>query len=115
MSDFKQQLRKELQDRDYRDAYAEQFLNSALTAQLLTLRKERGLSPCVERVKPLLAFAFRPGVLGMHVDAIGAAIDLRGSHLHQLDQRRLQFGRFPYKRLQRGHGVISCGRNLVSF
>src|SRR5215472_2599633 len=48
--------------------------------------KERRFPPGVESTEPLFGFAIGTGVLGMHVDAIGAAVDLGGAHPDQLDQ-----------------------------
>jgi hypothetical protein len=38
----------------------------------------------------LLAFARGARIFAVHVDAIGTAIDLRGAHLHQFDESRLE-------------------------
>ena len=43
---------------------------------------ERRLAPGVEQVEPLLALAVGAQLLGVHVDAMGAAIELRGAELH---------------------------------
>src|SRR4051794_24721760 len=43
----------------------------------LPVGEEGRLAPGVQRVDPLLRLPRRPGVLRVHVDAIGAAVDLR--------------------------------------
>jgi len=55
----------------------------------LAIAKERGLAPGIQRIQPLLGLSPGPGVLGMHVQAVGASVDLRSPHLHQFDQRWL--------------------------
>jgi hypothetical protein len=49
----------------------------------LAIGVERGLAPSVEQIEPLLALAFRASVPGMHMQAIGAAVDRRRAR--QLD------------------------------
>src|SRR5262245_47313616 len=56
----------------------------------LAVGVEGGLAPGVEQVEPLLGLAGRAGVLGMHIDAVGAAVDLRGPQLHQMQEPVLQ-------------------------
>jgi hypothetical protein len=48
---------------------------------------ERRLAPGIEQIKALPALSFGPGFAGMHVDAIGATVYLRGSRLDQIEQR----------------------------
>jgi hypothetical protein len=52
--------------------------------RLLTRRVARGFAPAREQVEPLLLLAPRPGVLRMHVEAVGAAVELRRSHADEL-------------------------------
>jgi len=56
----------------------------------LPVVEERRFPPGVEEVEPLLRLAAGAGILGVHVEAEGAAVDLRGAGLHQLDQAVLQ-------------------------
>src|SRR6266700_2539610 len=49
----------------------------------LTLTVEWCLTPGVEFIEALLAFTHGASILAMHIDAVSAAIDLRGSHLDQ--------------------------------
>ena len=53
---------------------------------------ERGLAPGVEQVEPLLGLAGGARVLAVHVDAIRAAVQLRGAHLDELEQSVLEAG-----------------------
>src|SRR5699024_10724812 len=53
----------------------------------LPLAVEWRLAPGVEDVETLLALARRAGILAVHVQAVGAAVDLGGTHLDQLQQR----------------------------
>src|SRR5262249_18745925 len=64
-----------------------------LERRALTIAEERRLPPGVERVEALLGFACVPGVLGVHVDAVRAAVDLRRADLDELEQPRVQPGR----------------------
>src|SRR5262245_5027426 len=50
-------------------------------SRTLTIVEERCFAPGVERVDSLLRFAGSAGILGMHVDAEGASVDLRGPDL----------------------------------
>src|SRR6185437_7100920 len=47
---------------------------------------ERRFTPHAEQIKPLFALAVGPQLLGVHVDAMTAAIDLRSSELHQFEK-----------------------------
>ena len=66
---------------------------SALLGQLeggaLGLGEDSRLAPCRDQVQPQRGFPGLLGVLGVHVDADGAAVDLAGPDLHQ----RLRCGR----------------------
>ena len=50
---------------------------------------ERGLSPHGEQEESLVAFALRSCISAMHVDAIGAAVDLRCAQLDEFHQPRV--------------------------
>src|SRR5258708_9652801 len=52
--------------------------------------KERRLAPDRQRVDTLLGLADGPGVLGVHVDAVGAAVQLRRPDPDQLAQPRVE-------------------------
>jgi len=56
----------------------------------LTLGIELGLVPSRDEVEALLGCAHRAGVLGVHVQAEGVAINLRRANLDQFQQLRLQ-------------------------
>jgi hypothetical protein len=47
----------------------------------LPIGEERRLAPGRQRVQPLFGFAAGSGVLGVHVDAAGTTVDLRGANL----------------------------------
>ena len=49
--------------------------------------KERGFAPGTQGIDALLGFAEGAGVLGVHVKAVGAPVDLRDADLDQLHQR----------------------------
>src|ERR1051325_12239705 len=53
---------------------------------------ERGLTPGRKAIESLLGLAARAGVFRMHVDAIGAAVELGGTSLDQIQEARLQSG-----------------------
>ena len=54
-------------------------------------------------MKALLRLTERASVLRVHVEAVGAAVDLRRPHLHELEQQRLDSGRIDGA-LQADHG-----------
>src|SRR5690606_18429997 len=70
-----------------------------------------GLPPCIERVEPLLAFAQRAEVLPVHVDAVGAAVELRRTQTHQVQERRLQ-ARLVEVLVHGIHGIVDAGRGV---
>ena len=47
-------------------------------------------TPCAEAIEPLFGFSSSAGILAMHVNAIGTAINLRGAGFYQLQQGMLQ-------------------------
>src|SRR5580704_14107480 len=52
----------------------------------LLIGVERRFAPGIELIEPLLRFAESAGVFRMHVDAVGASVDLRGAHFHEVDE-----------------------------
>ncbi len=44
MSESRNELKKEFQDKEYREAYAEDFLNTSSATQIVVLREQRGLT-----------------------------------------------------------------------
>src|SRR6185437_10931861 len=50
----------------------------------------RTFTPGIQRVQPLLAFSDRAQVFPVHIQTIGAAVDLRCSQLDQVEQRLFQ-------------------------
>ncbi|MBI1786384.1 MAG: XRE family transcriptional regulator [Acidobacteria bacterium] len=44
MSEFSERLAKDFQDREYREVYAEDFLNTSLATQISVIREQRGLT-----------------------------------------------------------------------
>src|SRR3569833_393111 len=50
----------------------------------------RRLAPDGQGVETLFGLADRPGVLGVHVDAVGAAVELRGVDPDELPQARIE-------------------------
>ena len=57
-------------------------------------------------IEPLFGLAVGARVAGVHVQAVGAAVDLRGAGLDELDQRFFQTG-------SRDLGFCSCA--IISF
>src|SRR5574341_1508382 len=56
----------------------------------LSVAVEGRLPPGIQEIQTLLCLAPRPRVLGVHVDAVRAPVDLRGPELHQLAQGWLE-------------------------
>ena len=73
-----------------------------------TIGVERRLAPRGQCVEALLGLPSRPGILGVHVDAIRATVDHRRSHTHQVEQLRLETAPAGV-RLQTGHGFHRLG------
>lgn len=44
MNSYREELKREFSDKEYRDAYAEDFLNTKIATQLRVIREQRGLS-----------------------------------------------------------------------
>ncbi|SKT10195.1 Uncharacterised protein [Mycobacteroides abscessus subsp. abscessus] len=69
------------------------------------------LSPGVQQVDALLGLALLAGIVGMHIEAEGAVIELRGTDLDEFGEAGLDIlGRGD---TQRHHGLINLGRDLV--
>src|SRR5882762_235208 len=64
---------------------------------------EGRLTPGIEFVQPLFRLAHCARILGMHVNAVRAAIDLRSAHLDQMNQLVIKpaFGDIFLQRIQR--------------
>jgi hypothetical protein len=79
-----------------------------------TVGVERRYPPRIQQVQVLLGFAVFAGILGMPVDAMGAAVDLRGAGLDQFDQRLLKAAclHLRFRCAQRFDGIR---RGLVKF
>src|SRR5690606_8101608 len=71
----------------------------------LALGEERRLAPGAERVDALLGLAGCPRIFRVHVDAVGARVDLRGANLHELEQRRFEPTLADLRR-QLAHGAV---------
>src|ERR1035437_4307256 len=54
--------------------------------------EERCLSPRAQRVEPLFGLARGARVLRMHVEAVGAAVELRRPRLHEFEQPMIKPG-----------------------
>ena len=65
------------------------FISSRYQRGPFAAGEERRLPPGAQRVDPLLRLAARPRILGVHVDAVRAPVDLRGADLHQLIDRAI--------------------------
>lgn len=77
----------------------------------LPVGEKRRFPPCVQRVEALLGLARGTSVLGVHVDAKGAAVQLRGAGFYQFQQRVLQ-PTLPHGALQLCHGLVAFGKRL---
>jgi hypothetical protein len=60
----------------------------------------------------LLALAVGAQLLGVHVDAMGAAVELRGSELDQLKQRMIEAA-IAHEHVQAHHRLLGRGRRLA--
>src|SRR5262249_45337746 len=58
----------------------------------LPLGVARRFAPGRQQIDALLGLALAAGFGRMHVDAVGAAVDLRGANFYELDQARLEAG-----------------------
>ena len=77
----------------------------------LALAVERRFIPGVEQIKPLFAFARGAQLLGVHVDAVGAAVDLRGAQLDQFQERMVEPAAVD-EGMQLAHALAPCGDAL---
>src|SRR5450756_347865 len=77
----------------------------------LTVRVAGRLPPCRQQVQPLLGFASGARFLGVHVEAMCAAVDLRDTRLHEFQQRVLQ-PRASHVGFDAQHCLVCLGRYL---
>jgi len=70
--------------------------------------EERSFAPGVEGVEALFGVAKSAGIDGMHVDAIGAAVDLRSAEFDEVEEFFLD-GRGLEMLFEREHGVKRVG------
>ena len=56
----------------------------------LAIAEERRFAPRIQAVQALLRLAFGSRILGMHVQTVSAAVDLRGAHHQQMQQLAVQ-------------------------
>ena len=68
----------------------------------------RAFAPRVKRVEALFGFTYSAQVLPVHVEAVGASVDLRSAQLDQVQQGRFESGVMK-ELLQLQHGVIGAG------
>src|SRR5437879_10370427 len=73
---------------------------------------ERGLAPGGKAIESLLGLAARAGVFRMHVDAIGAAVELGRTSLDQIEEARLEAGA-PHISLEPAQCSDSFRRDLA--
>jgi hypothetical protein len=74
----------------------------------LARSEERGFAPGIQGVEALLGVAEGAGVNGMHINAIGAAIDLGSAKLDEVQELLLDGGRLEMF-FEREHGVQGVG------
>ncbi len=74
-------------------------------------RQRRAFAPSVQCVQPLLFLSERAQIFPMHVETVGAAVDLRGPQSNQMQQRFIQptLAEIP---LQDVHGIVDAGSGL---
>jgi hypothetical protein len=70
--------------------------------------EKAGFAPDAQAMQALLALAAVAGILAVHVDAEGAAIQLRGAQADQLQQRQLDIAA-GQRLLQAEHGLVGGG------
>jgi hypothetical protein len=75
-----------------------------------SIGKERRLAPGVEGVDTLLGFTVEPRVLRVHVDAIGAAVDLRRSDFDQLEEPPVEALLRFSRKIE--HGAANAGADV---
>ncbi len=73
-----------------------------------------GFLPDAERLQTLLGLAGLARVVGMHVHAVGATVDLRSAQVDQFDQRAFQAG-LGQGLFQAEHGGIGVGGGFGPF
>src|SRR5690242_8669961 len=75
-------------------------------SRLFTFGIKRRLPPRWQTIQPLFGFALRARVLGVHVEAEGATVDLRSAHADQFQQRGFQARGFANVGFEGQHGLI---------
>src|SRR5262249_40634599 len=73
-------------------------------------RVERDLLPGLQEIEALLALAVLARLLAVHVEAVGAATDLGGPHLDQMDQALLEPA-IADVALHARHGLVGVGND----
>src|SRR5690606_4798313 len=61
-----------------------------LQRRTFAIAVERRFAPGIEQIKPLLRLARGAGILAVHVETVGAAVDLRSTHFDEFDQAVFQ-------------------------
>lgn len=89
MNERKHRLISELRDREYRETYAEQHVNSMLAAQISTIREQRGLTqaklaeaihkqqPAISRIENVNYARWNVGTLRQVANALGCWLNIR--------------------------------------
>src|SRR5690606_15125507 len=70
----------------------------------LSLSVDDGFAPRGQQMEPLLRLAVRSRFLGMHVETVSAAVDLRRANLDELEQAGLEAGT-ANDGFETGHGL----------
>src|SRR5438876_10986504 len=73
---------------------------------------ERGLAPGGKAIESLLGLAARAGVFRMHVDTVGATVELGRTSLDQVEEPRLE-ARAPQVSLEPAQRPDPFGRDLA--
>jgi len=82
-----------------------------LERSALTVGIEGGFSPGIEEIETLLGLAEGARVFGVHIEAVGTAIDLGSAHFDELEQGVLEAAGIDVV-LHCQDGLITLGRDL---
>jgi hypothetical protein len=94
--------------------YISEFSVTGLTSNptIFAFGEERRLAPRHQRVESLLGLALLRRVFRVHVDAVRAAVQLRGPQLHQLQQRPFEPA-MPHVLLEPAHRRVAPGATFA--
>src|SRR5690606_32630878 len=79
----------------------------------LALVEQRHLAPGRQHVEALLRLALGPQVAGVHVEAVGAPVELRGPQLDEVEERGLEVAGGAHGRVGGGERPVGGGEPLL--